>query len=90
MSIYDHTYLVYCGGHLFRSALVNGVNEAIEKAIEFRFKEIPGADDESFDEYVGMLEDFKNDDFWREGGNIWETDWENGFVVVVKVETLLN
>lgn len=88
----DETYLVYRGGEVFRSRLVHGLAEAFDTATEFIYGEKPDFEEspDLFDEWVSIKHDFDDKNLWQEGGAIWETDFSNGFVVVVKVQNLLN
>ncbi len=88
----EPTYLVYSEGQCFQSRLVSGKDNALEIAIQFLFGEHPDPldDPEGFDELVVLRNDFRNNSFWRMNGNIWESDHDNGTLVVVRVESMLN
>jgi hypothetical protein len=88
----DDTYLVYSVSYeVFRSRLASDINEAFDVAVQMAFGEMPDPKETNlFDEFVSFKNDFENESFWREGRSIWETDFSTGYVVIVKVQTLLN
>lgn len=88
----EPTYLVYSEGQVFQSRLVSGKDNALDAAIQFIFGDPPDPFDnpDEFDELVVLQDDFKNANFWRSNGNVWESDHENGSLVIVKVESMLN
>lgn len=89
----DETYLVYaCGESDFQSRLAFGKDKALETCILYVFGKSPDPeeDEEGFDLLTEMLHDFKNDNLWIEKGNLWEWEWEKGFLTIVTVQSLLN
>lgn len=93
------TYLVYISfetahqdGGGFQSRLVLGKDAALEALLHLIFGEAPDPvlDPDQFDELISIKNDFENAAFWREGGNIWETEFSGGYVAIVRVTDHLN
>lgn len=88
----DETYLIYSGGDVFQSKLVVGLESAFDAVVQYIFGEPPDPmeEPENFDAMITIKNDFENQSFWRDNGNVWETDFDEGFVIVVRVQSLLN
>lgn len=89
----DEVYCVYSASQVqFHSRLAyNRIDAFATLAILiFGKRPDPDAEPELFDEFVSLKNDFDNDNLWRESGNLWEVEFETGFAVVVRIQSLLN
>lgn len=86
-------FLVYMGGgEQFHSRIVMGKEKVFDVVIEMIFGEEPdpNKDEDKFDQFVEYQHDFNNEHLWQEYGNVWETDFDKGFLVVVRISMGLN